>query len=581
MRLVNNTGAGIYVSDIGLMIPIGRFGVVSESIKNLAKSMHLMDLIRAGKVGLEDDGELAAPEIVEIDGTTHYLISGYTVWPGAGLTKPSISSNARGLSDPCKMMTRIREQTMCTRRYVVVKKVEFNVSFDSIRVTLNKQSPAYTLTDEQFKLPEIQGAIRSNFIFVRDILEARSDENGKVVWVSESEAKKKEEKIDIDLSVNPQSPYKDLGLKCFWEGPIFDAGGYANMNRQYIMKLTKLGVSVRPTIMETGEQIEQSMKNAISSLASAPVDPRSPKVYSTNIPRQHAGMSIAYTMMETEQKVHKALVKHMDVANELWVPSEWNRETFFNGGVNKKITVMPLGIDTELYRPRVSPLIFKCGLKRFVFLGISTWLWRKGWDVLIKAYQRAFNADDDVSLMIFTRVPLCAGSHTDKIMADIKDMVGDSDPHYPHLVVVPAILPTDVMPYLYNSVDAFSLFSRGEGWGLPYCEASASGLPVVGADHGGQKMFLNDDNAFLVKPDRTVQCHPSLLSISPFYHDMLFAEYSDVAISKAAEQMRRCYENRAEASVKALKCRENILQNFTWEKAALRVANRLKELKLS
>jgi glycosyltransferase involved in cell wall biosynthesis len=32
---------------------------------------------------------------------------------------------------------------------------------------------------------------------------------------------------------------------------------------------------------------------------------------------------------------------------------------------------------------------------------------------------------------------------------------------------------------MYSSVDAFVLASHGEGWGLPYMEAMAMGLPCI------------------------------------------------------------------------------------------------------
>jgi glycosyltransferase involved in cell wall biosynthesis len=436
------------------------------------------------------------------------------------------------------------------------------------------------LSEESFNLAEVQQAIGSKLVHVREILESKIESSGKIVWVPKIKKDGSNvEESKISLELDRSSPYVGEGLECFWEGPTFDAGGYANMNRQYIMNLTRLGVSVRPSVMATGDQIEKPLRDAISGLFSASVSPNSPKVFSTNIPSRHSGLSISYTMMETERKVHKDLVTHMGVADELWVPSDWNKEMFVNGGVNKKITVMPLGIDSEMYKPRSPKIIFKCGVKSFVFLGVSTWLWRKGYDVLLKAYSRAFTSDDDVSLVVFTRVPLLKGAHYDRIYSDIVQMVGGTKSTFPHLVVVPSILPSKAMPYLYNSVDAFALFSRGEGWGLPYCEATASGIPVIGADHGGQKMFLNNDNSFLVKPDKVSPCHSSLLPISPFYHGMHFADYSESAIDEAAEKMRYVFEHQEEAKEKAAICRANLLENFTWQKSACRVADRLKELK--
>jgi glycosyltransferase involved in cell wall biosynthesis len=52
---------------------------------------------------------------------------------------------------------------------------------------------------------------------------------------------------------------------------------------------------------------------------------------------------------------------------------------------------------------------------------------------------------------------------------------------------------------LYRRADAFVLATRGEGWGLPYMEAMASGLPTIGTDWGGQTDFMNDENSFSIR----------------------------------------------------------------------------------
>lgn len=578
MRIINKTEQHIYVNDIGVVIPLPKYGIVSVPLKTVVKSSQLMDLMSGGLVGFEEeDGDLSMCGSVEIDGVTRYIVGGSVIWPGDGKTKPVIEDRALAATDPIKVVMRERSKEIGTNRYVVRKSVECNICFDSIGKVLNQQNCCVILTNEEFESKDVQDALSSGLIMVDRVLRCEIDESGaeRLVQVENSECSEQLE----DLSVNPSSPYVGMGIQCMWEGPLFDAGGYANMNRQYIMGLTRLGVAVRPTMMKTSDQVEIPMMKTLEIIAKTPVREDCPKVYSTNIPRSHVGDSIAYTMMETDVKVHPLLVKHMEVADEIWVPSEWNRQTFENGGVKKRIKVMPLGINHHIYKPQKSPLMFRFGLKRFVFLGVSTWMWRKGWDVLLKAYRRAFSADDDVSLMIFSRVPLWGGTHTEKINIDIREMFGNDYSGFPHLVVVPAVLPTNMMPFLYNSADAFSLFSRGEGWGLPYCEATASGLPVIGSDHGGQQMFLNDSNSFIVKPDASAPCHPYMMKISPFYHDMLFADFTEKAIDEAAEKMRYVYEHHDEAKSRAALCRKNLLENFTWELASERVAARLGEMK--
>ena len=54
------------------------------------------------------------------------------------------------------------------------------------------------------------------------------------------------------------------------------------------------------------------------------------------------------------------------------------------------------------------------------------------------------------------------------------------------------------MPRLYAAADAYVMPSRGEGWGRPYMEAMAMGLPTIGSRWSGNLAFMHDGNAFLV-----------------------------------------------------------------------------------
>ena len=91
---------------------------------------------------------------------------------------------------------------------------------------------------------------------------------------------------------------------------------------------------------------------------------------------------------------------------------------------------------------------------------------------------------------------------SDYIKKEVKkylDEFGGDNP--PHVVRCSKSIPEKEMPSLYRACDAFVLFSRGEGLGLPYCEASLCGLPVIGTNCSGHSMFLNHDNSRLIDPD--------------------------------------------------------------------------------
>ena len=89
-----------------------------------------------------------------------------------------------------------------------------------------------------------------------------------------------------------------------------------------------------------------------------------------------------------------------DAVDELWVPSSFVRQGFLQSGVPaERVHVVPLGVDHELFRPGVEPLPLPTG-KRFRFLFVGGTIHRKGIDVLLEAYARAFTSADDVCLVV-------------------------------------------------------------------------------------------------------------------------------------------------------------------------------------
>src|SRR5262249_23475938 len=78
--------------------------------------------------------------------------------------------------------------------------------------------------------------------------------------------------------------------------------------------------------------------------------------------------------------------------DEAWVYTRWLRDCFVQSGVPAgKVHVVPLGVDVSRFRPGAEPLPLRTS-KRFKFLFVGGTIYRKGIDVLLAAYGRAFAA---------------------------------------------------------------------------------------------------------------------------------------------------------------------------------------------
>ena len=87
--------------------------------------------------------------------------------------------------------------------------------------------------------------------------------------------------------------------------------------------------------------------------------------------------------------------------DEVWLPSEFNRQTFAAHGVDEaRLQLMPQPLDLKLFdADAVTPAVLP-HRPRFAFLSVFKWEKRKGWDALFAAFLREFTASEDVALFL-------------------------------------------------------------------------------------------------------------------------------------------------------------------------------------
>ena len=99
--------------------------------------------------------------------------------------------------------------------------------------------------------------------------------------------------------------------------------------------------------------------------------------------------NIGRTMFETDG-IPADWRDQCNAMDEVWVPSEHNLRTFANAGVAvSKLHKVPETFDAELFDPGVAPLPVK-GVEGFVFLSMFSWIGRKAWDLLLRAWFEEF-----------------------------------------------------------------------------------------------------------------------------------------------------------------------------------------------
>jgi len=399
---------------------------------------------------------------------------------------------------------------------------------------------------------------------------------------------KEVEKEGLEISVQePESiHYDERIMEVHWNGNVLDYGGFARLNRNMIFGLSNRNVRVKVDADPYMVQVNKTTQEMLEKMGRVEISPDAPKVFGCTVPLNfnHTSKKILYTMIETSKGVHLDYAGKLNMAHEIWVPTQHGKEILEASGIHPEIRVMPLGVDPQRYvAANNKPMNFGMSLRGFKFLSVFRWSPRKGYDILLKAFMEEFSSEEDVSLLLVSRPVSVVEELGEKQIVDgfntIKVSINKPESELPHIALYNKPISERDMPKMYSLGDAFVLISRGEGFGLPYCEAAAAGLPVIASNCSGHSDYLKEDNSFLVDPDDYVVADrlSSLGKLCRFYEGQIFPDFGRPAIEKTKEHMRFVFENYKEAQKKAKKLRSSIISNYTWDMAIDRIYNRLKE----
>jgi glycosyltransferase involved in cell wall biosynthesis len=149
-----------------------------------------------------------------------------------------------------------------------------------------------------------------------------------------------------------------------------------------------------------------------------------------------------------------------------------------------RVPIRVVGFAPELQRfAAVGAARRRRGGARTTFLHVSSCFPRKGVDALLSAWARAFDASDDVRLVIkgFPNPHNDVAAQIAALRAAYPDMA--------EIVFHNRDLSADALVALYAEADVMVLPTRGEGFNIPAAEALAAGLRLIVTGFGGHMDF--------------------------------------------------------------------------------------------
>jgi glycosyltransferase involved in cell wall biosynthesis/tetratricopeptide (TPR) repeat protein len=346
-----------------------------------------------------------------------------------------------------------------------------------------------------------------------------------------------------------------------WEGDFAELHSLALVNRALCRRLTERGIDVRQAHEETRRE------------------PRSPDGDNARVvhvrhrwpARTEPPEEGRWVLMQPWEygSLPKSWLPMLGQVDEVWAYSRHVRDCYLRAGVpQERVQVIPLGVDPDVFRPRLEALPLPPGPRaRFLFVGGT--IFRKGIDVLLKAFGKAFSPSDGVGLVIkdMGASTFYRGQSAGARISELRDR-GYS------VEYIDRELSDAEMAGLYAACDCLVHPFRGEGFALPIIEAMACGLPVIVTDAGPALDYATEDTAFLIpaRPGQFAECRVG--DLETIDRPWLFEPDLDALVGL----LPTVASDLAAARVRGAAASEHIRSNFTWERTTDLVERRLQVL---
>lgn len=368
--------------------------------------------------------------------------------------------------------------------------------------------------------------------------------------------------------------FPDLVIIC----PIWDVSGVAETARNLYLALIDLGAKVKLVELggwshlkadlspEVRDKIQMGLdRNDLNQPAAIHFYPPDPFRGTANI--DNVAFNVNWSVFETD----KCPILWREMLNdqkflECWVPSKFNIEAYASQGVNKqKLRWMPLGVDTDKYNPKVTPLNIQ-GKNGFTIMTALDWSERKNPEGMVKAYLEEFNKQDDVTFVIKSYTGYGDENSKNFIRNRIKQLRAMVRSNA-KIVLITDFIHSDLMPSFHKAADVWLNLSRGEGWDMGSLQSMASEVPVIGSDSSSHLMYLDVENGYPVQTAKIPIVNKEFLSKSPQFLDHNWWEPN---LRDARKQMRQAYNDWKDGKLaeKGKLARQSAL-NFKWKDSAL------------
>lgn len=261
--------------------------------------------------------------------------------------------------------------------------------------------------------------------------------------------------------------------------------------------------------------------------------------------------NVAVIPFETT-KVPESWVPRINKFDLLLTLCEQNIQMFKDSGVTIPIELIHWGVDPKKFYPLDRQ---EDGIFTFGHMGALSY--RKGTDLLVEAFQRAFPPRiKDVQLFCKTSYPQYHFMSKDqRIHVELSPWDHD-----------------DLMKRFFAKIDCFAFPTRGEGFGLTPLEAMATGVPAIVTNWSGPVEYM--------KPEIGWTLDYTMVPARDFSEGVYKEEcgnWAEPRMDDLVDKLRYAYDHQDEVRQKGVAAAKYVQENFTWDNVMPLFWNALKK----
>lgn len=267
--------------------------------------------------------------------------------------------------------------------------------------------------------------------------------------------------------------------------------GYGTASYNLLIELTKLydvalwpiGNIDYPVPEYQQKVIQQTLNNQATFDSHAP----SLRIWHQFDMAQHIGRpKIGFPIFELN-KFNDREKHHLKTLDSIFVCSKWAKEIIARE-IGIEAHVVPLGVDREIFFD--TPVSKN---ETYIFINVGKWEIRKGHDVLVTAFNNAFNSDDNVELWMMNHNPFLKPEQ-EKEWHDYykKSKLGNK------IRLLPRVQTQKDLSNLMRQAHCGVFPARAEGWNLEALEMLSCGRQVITTDFSAHTEFCTNENCKLI-----------------------------------------------------------------------------------